>query len=162
MLKFQVLLKESLFLRLIVPSCLIHQQHTDRLCVCVCKRIPEHSPPKSLQTMSVQVGEREREGGRNLTWHWTKREKRRERGGEKEERKISLLCSCRHGNPPDNTYSLCHSGMKESDELSPPSSFPSEKTHTRHVKTTLAFPPLLFPVGALSLYLKERQNTQSV
>ena len=34
------------------------------VCICVCKCIPEHSPPKTLQTMSVQVREREREGGR--------------------------------------------------------------------------------------------------
>lgn len=55
------------------------------------------------------------EGGRER-----KREKEGVGGGvQREERKISLLCSCCYGNPLDNTYSLCHSGMKESDELTP-------------------------------------------
>lgn len=56
---------------------LLHQQHTNRLCVCVLERIPEYSPPKMLQTMSVQVREREGERGRNLTRYWTERERRR-------------------------------------------------------------------------------------
>lgn len=63
-LKFHVLLKESLFLRLIVPQvCSASSTQTD--CVCVRQRIPECSPPKTLQTMSVQVGERgKKEGGK--------------------------------------------------------------------------------------------------
>lgn len=61
-LKFQVLLKESLFLRLIVPWSAIPA--ASRQNMCVCERIPEHSPPKTSQTMSVQVGKSEREGGR--------------------------------------------------------------------------------------------------
>lgn len=80
-LKFHVLLKESLFLRLIVPQvCSASSTQTD--CVCVRQRIPEYSPPKTLQTMSVQVREREkkREGKRrgNLTRYWTERRRRRQ------------------------------------------------------------------------------------
>lgn len=58
---------------------LLHQQHTNRLRVCVLECIPEYSPPKMLQTMSVQVREREGERGRNLTRYWTERERRRRR-----------------------------------------------------------------------------------
>ena len=89
----------------------------------MCECIPEHSPPKTQKTMSVQVGEREREGGRGKQKSdkvLDREEEEEEGGGMKEDRKISLRCSCYHGNPADNTYSLCHSGMKESDESIPP------------------------------------------
>lgn len=138
------------------------------MCVCVCANAYLNIPHPKLCKPCLYKSERgkEREGEREAEiWQGTGQKERRggggREGGEKEERKISLLRSCCHGNPPDNTYSLCHSGMKESDELTPPF-IPLMKKHTRHVKTTLAFPPLLFPVGALSLYLKERRNTQSV
>lgn len=79
-----------------------------------------------------------------------------------EERKISLRRGCYHGNVLDNTYSLCHIGMKESDELIPPSFDSLHKTHTLAMsKPHWPSPLLLFPVGALSLCLKERRNSQS-
>lgn len=136
---------------------------TQTNCVCVCANAYLNIPhPKTLQTMSVQVGEREREGGREEEiWQGTevldrkRDEEEEEEVGKKEERKIPLLCSSCHGNPPDNTYSLCHSGMKESDELTPPllSLFYSKRTLAMS-KPHWPFPPLLFPVGALSLKKK--------
>lgn len=111
------------------PS-LQHQRHADKICVCVCVwthtwTFPTQNFAKHVCT-SWEEGIREGGWGRNLTRYWREgeREKARERrcvcgGVQKEERKISLLCSCCYGNPLDNTYSLCHSGMKESDELTP-------------------------------------------
>lgn len=92
-------------------DCSSSSPQTKYVCMCARECIPEYSPPKTPQTMSVQVGARE--GGKDL------KRTRHRGGGAKEERKSSLLYSCCYSNPLDNTYSICLSGMKESDELTP-------------------------------------------
>jgi len=68
------------------PS-LLRREHTDYVCVCVCvrKRIPEHSPPKTPQNhvcTSQREREEEREGGRERK----KYDKELDRKREEEER----------------------------------------------------------------------------
>lgn len=98
---------------------LLHQQHTNRLCVCVCWSAYLNIPHPKCCKPCLYKSERGREREEEI-WQGTgQKERGGGGGGKEEERKISLLCSCCHRNPPDNTYSFCHSGMEDSEWIKP-------------------------------------------
>lgn len=75
----------------------------------MCERIPEYSPPKTLSNhVCTSQTTRGREGGKE-------REKRR--SGRKE--RSPYFTAVAMETHPDNTYSLCHSGMKDSEWIKP-------------------------------------------
>lgn len=107
-------------------SLVCYTSSTQTKYVCVCENAYLNIPhPKLRKPCLYKSGRGKGREGEAEIWHRTGQKERR-RG---EDRKISLHCSCCHDNPPGNTYSLCHSGMKESDELSPLHS-PHKNTHS--------------------------------
>lgn len=100
---------KSLFETHCSPS-LLCQQHTDRLCVCVCANAYLSTPHPKRCKPCLYKSEREEKRGREREMEIWQGTGQREGGGG---RKMSLLHSCCHGNTPDNTDSLCHSGMKD-------------------------------------------------
>lgn len=100
------------------PS-LLQQNHTDKECVNAYLNIPHPKLCKSCLYKLERGKEREGERSTNLTRFWT------------EGLNIFLRCSCCHDNRLHNTYSLCHSGVKKSDELNPLLS-PSENKINPH------------------------------
>lgn len=135
--------------------------------VCVCANAYLNIPhPKLRKPNHVCTSWRKRRRGRVkkeaiLQGTGQKKKKRKGKegaeggGGVKEERQVFLLCSCCHGSPHDNTYSLYHSGMGESGRLTP-DLFPSCK-NTHYLKSTLA-PASPFTSSQSHLVEERRKN----
>ena len=131
-------------------------------CVKAYLNIPHPKLRKPCLYKSERGKEREGEGSRNLTKVLDREEEEEEGGGVKEDSKISLLCSCYHGNPADNTYSLCHSGMEESNESIPPTTLNYWHKNPHSLCQNHSGLPLLFPVRDPHPALRNKYSVENL
>lgn len=129
---------------------LLQQWRTDRLCVCVCvhKRIPEYSPPKTLQTMSVQVRERQPEGGREREEEMRKFDKDGKREERRRKDRFPYSAAVAMATRPTIHTASATVAKRIRNELTPPLNFPSQENTLAMSKPRWPPPPLFcFQLG---------------